>query len=86
MLGGVGLPLLVAAITGNLAISHNDSWAYSRIAQTLWDTGHLRLLNWNDMTLIGQVVMIGPLGSSIIAQQAAGGDPRSCSSCSACTT
>jgi hypothetical protein len=68
---GVGTPLIVAAFTGNLTIPHNDSWAYSRIAETLWRTGHLRLLNYNDMSLIGQVVMLGPLGRWLAVQQVA---------------
>lgn len=68
---GVGLPLLIAVITGNIAIPHNDAWAYSRITRTFWSTGQFRLLNWDDMMLIGQVVMLGPLGKSIVLQQVA---------------
>ena len=65
----VVLPLLASALSGNLAIPHNDAWSMSRIAETFARTGRIRLLNWNDMNLIGQVVMLGPLGSSIIVQQ-----------------
>lgn len=68
---GVVLPVVVAALTGNLAIPHNDSWSQSLITRTFADTGQLRLVNWNDMTLIGQVVMLGPLGSSIVIQNLA---------------
>ena len=67
----VVLPVLVSALSGNLAIPHNDAWSMSRIAQTFARTGRIRLLNWNDMNLIGQVVMLGPLGSSIVVQQLA---------------
>ncbi len=68
---GVGLPLLVAAVTGNLAIPHNDAWSYSRITRDLWLTGHFTLLGWNRTSLIGQSVMIGPLGHWLVAQQTA---------------
>jgi 4-amino-4-deoxy-L-arabinose transferase-like glycosyltransferase len=68
---GVLIPLAVAAITGNLAIPHNDSWAASKIAETFANTGTIKLVNWNEMSLIGQVVMLGPLGSSIVNQQIA---------------
>lgn len=68
---GVLLPLTVAALTGNLAIPHNDSWAASKIAETFATTGKIELVNWNQMSMIGQVVMLGPLGSSIVNQQLA---------------
>ena len=67
----VGLPVVVSALSGNLTIPHNDAWSMSRIAQTFATTGRIRLLGWNDMNLIGQVVMLGPLGSSLVAQQLA---------------
>jgi hypothetical protein len=66
---GIGVPLLVAGITGNLAIPHNDSWAYSRITSVFWHTGQIHLLNYNDMSLIGLIFMVGPLGTSVVAQQ-----------------
>ncbi|HEX3801486.1 MAG TPA: glycosyltransferase family 39 protein [Solirubrobacteraceae bacterium] len=68
---GFGLPLLIGAVTGNLAIPHNDAWSYSRITRELWLTGHWTLLGWNRTTLIGQSVMIGPLGRWVAAQQTA---------------
>lgn len=67
----VGVPLVIAAWTGNLAIPHNDAWSMSRITATFARTGQIRLLDWNDMNLIGQVVMLGPLGSSLVTQQLA---------------
>ncbi|MGH3610703.1 MAG: glycosyltransferase family 39 protein, partial [Pseudonocardiaceae bacterium] len=63
--------MLAAALSGNLTIPHNDAWAMSRITQTFASTGQIRLLNWNHMNLIGQVVMLGPLGSSLVVQQIA---------------
>ena len=72
-IGGVCvvLPVVVSALSGNLTIPHNDGWSMSRITQTFARTGQIRLLNWNDMNLVGQVVMLGPLGSSLVVQQLA---------------
>ncbi|MDM7886467.1 hypothetical protein QUG92_15260 [Curtobacterium sp. RHCKG23] len=66
---GVLLPVTVAALSGNLAIPHNDGWAYSRIAETFGRTGRVELVGWNRSTLLGQVVPLGPLARSIVAQQ-----------------
>ena len=66
---GVLLPITVSAITGNISIPHNDSWASSKIAETFANTGTIKLVNWNEMSMIGQAVMLGPLGSSIVNQQ-----------------
>ena len=66
---GVGLPVVAAALSGDLTIPHNDGWSMSRIAETFAHTGQIHLLNWNDMNLIGQVVLLGPLGSSLVVQQ-----------------
>lgn len=65
----VGVPTAVAAKTGNLAIPHNDSWAYSRIAQVFAMTGDFRLVGWGRMALVGQVGVLGWFGRSITAQQ-----------------
>ncbi len=62
------VPVLLAAVSGSLAIPHNDAWSYSRIAQHFAGTGELRLLGWNRSSLVGQLVVLGPLGSSIVAQ------------------
>jgi hypothetical protein len=32
-----------------------DAWAYERIARTLHDTGHLRMVGWNDINLVGML-------------------------------
>jgi hypothetical protein len=65
---GVALPLVAASATGSLDIPHNDDWAYSRIAETFGRTGHVELVGWNRMFLLGQVVVLGPLGRSVVAQ------------------
>lgn len=66
---GVLGPVVVAAWTGSLSIPHNDAWAYSKAAQTFARTGHIHLLGWNSMSLVGLFVPLGPLGASIKAQQ-----------------
>jgi hypothetical protein len=66
---GVVVPWMVAAITGNLAIPHNDSWSYSRSAEIFARSGSIHLMAWGNMTLIGQIVLVGPLGTSISTQQ-----------------
>ena len=66
---GVLIPLGFAIATGNIAIPHNDSWSYSRTAEIFAHSWTIHLVDWANMTLIGQVVMLGPLGSSIVVQQ-----------------
>lgn len=69
LLAGIVLPLLAAALTGNLSIPHNDAWSYSRIAQTFGRTGRITLLGWNRSSLVGQFVVLGPLAASLVVQQ-----------------
>ena len=66
---GVLGPLAVSAWTGSLSIPHNDTWAFSKAAQTFAHTGHFRLLGWNSMSLVGVFVPLGPLAASIKVQQ-----------------
>jgi hypothetical protein len=56
----VGLPLASAFATGAIDIPHNDDWAYSRIALDLAESGELRLVGWNQMSLIGHLVWALP--------------------------
>ena len=65
----VGWPVLLAVLTGSLAIPHNDSWAYSLIAQHYARSGSVDLIGWPNMGLVGQIIVLGPLGGSIIVQQ-----------------
>lgn len=71
VLFAVGVPYFLALATHNLSIPHNDSWSYSKIAQIFARTGQIHLQNWNRSALIGQVVMLGPLGRWIWAEQSA---------------
>lgn len=65
----VGWPVLLAVITGSLTIPHNDAWAHAVIAQHYGRTGSIELVGWNRSGLVGQIVVLGPLGRSIIVQQ-----------------
>lgn len=64
----IGLPLAISLLTGSLYIPHNDAWSHSKIAQEYAATGHMTLLGWNRTSLVGQFVILGPLGGSIAAQ------------------
>ncbi|NUT51809.1 MAG: hypothetical protein HOV94_31630, partial [Saccharothrix sp.] len=65
---GLVVPLSLAVTTGSLSIPHNDSWAYSRIAETFGRTGRIELLGWNRSALFGQFLPLGPLASRLEAQ------------------
>jgi hypothetical protein len=65
----VGLPVTISSFTGSLEIPHNDAWSHSKIAQTFADSGSWEFLGWNRTALIGQIVILGPLAGSILAQQ-----------------
>jgi hypothetical protein len=64
----VGVPLALSAMVGAWAVPHNDAWSHSKIAETFAQTGRVELVGWNRAALIGQFVILGPLGSSIIVQ------------------
>lgn len=56
----VGIPVAHSVIVGSWQIPRNDDWAYSKAALGLHDTGSFSLWNWNDMFLIGQLVLAQP--------------------------
>ena len=66
---GVVFPAVVAAVTGSLAIPHNDAWSYSRIAQEFGRSGDIVLLGWNRSSLFGQFMLLGPLAQWLTVQQ-----------------
>ena len=68
---GVGGPVFIALVTGNLSIPHNDAWAYSRVAETFGHGDGFALFGWNRLGLFGQVVALGPLGRWATAQSLA---------------
>ena len=65
----VGVPVVLAIATGAIAIPHNDAWSHSRIAQAFAEGDGFQLVGWNRTALVGQVVVLGPLGATITAQQ-----------------
>lgn len=65
----LAVPAGLALVTGSLSIPHNDAWSHSLIAQHFARTGRLELVGWNRPALVGQVVLFGPLGASVLAQQ-----------------
>ncbi|WP_034271877.1 glycosyltransferase family 39 protein [Actinospica robiniae] len=68
LLLGVAGPLALAWKTGSIHVPHNDTWAFSRTAEIFARTGHIRLFNWNAMSLLGAIVPLGPLGRTIASQ------------------
>ncbi|MFK3984120.1 hypothetical protein ACI2K4_27585 [Micromonospora sp. NPDC050397] len=69
LLLAVVVPLLLAIVSGAISIPHHDAWSYSRIGQHFGEGGGFDLLGWNRPSLIGQIVVLGPLAGSIAAQQ-----------------
>lgn len=66
---GFAIPVLVAALSGNLSIPHNDAWSYSRTEQIFANTGQIKLFGWASVSLIGQIVAFWPVGNSLVGQQ-----------------
>lgn len=64
--------LVVAIVTGNMTIPHNDAWAYSKIAAGFADDFTVRLVGWNRSGLVGQTLLAAPLtwllGNPLVAQ------------------
>ena len=62
--GVATLPVLVAvvaAVAGHAwGVPRTDDWAFARVAYTLHDTGHLHLVGWSQMNLVGLVVWAQP--------------------------
>jgi hypothetical protein len=67
----VGASLLISAATGSIAIPHNDTWSYTKVATTFFDTGHFRLQGFGQMFLLGQVVSAVPVMAVLGARPAA---------------
>lgn len=65
----VGLPVFLSQVTGSSIIPHNDAWSHSKIAEMFALTGEVHLVGWNRSALVGQMVVLGSLGSSIGVQQ-----------------
>ena len=57
---GVGIPVVIGAVSGALSVPRNDDPAYRRVALDLYSTGRLRFNAWSEMTLVGQIVFVQP--------------------------
>jgi hypothetical protein len=57
---GVGVPILIGALSGATFVPRNDDPAYRRVALDLFSNGRLELNGWNSMTLIGQIIFVQP--------------------------
>ncbi|AXE39673.1 hypothetical protein JS278_02535 [Acidipropionibacterium virtanenii] len=66
--GFVGMPVVIGLAAGSLGLPRNDAWSYSWIAQHFGRTAQITMLGWNRSALVGQVVVLGPLATSITAQ------------------
>lgn len=56
----VAVPLLSGLVTGSIGIPHNDDWAFLRIVFHLADTGSIELVGWNEMMLVGHLLIALP--------------------------
>jgi len=57
---GIAMPAAVAAWLGAFDIPRNDSWSYRRVLWEFVGTGHVRLVGWSGMTMVGQVFWTAP--------------------------
>lgn len=65
---GVLVPLALSVVTGSISIPHNDAWSHAVIARTFAETGRIELVGWNRSSLVGQIVVLGPLAGSGVVQ------------------
>jgi hypothetical protein len=59
-IGVVGLGWALAAATHSAAVPRTDDWAWARVALSLHRTGHVRLVGWGPMTMLGLVAWAQP--------------------------
>jgi hypothetical protein len=57
---GVAMPAAIAGWLGAFDIPRNDSWSYRRVLWEFVGTGHVRLVGWSGMTMVGQVFWTAP--------------------------
>ena len=57
---GIALPAAIAGWLGAFDIPRNDSWSYRRVLWEFVGTGHVRLVGWSGMTMVGQVFWTAP--------------------------
>ena len=57
---GIAMPAAIAGWLGAFDIARNDSWSYRRVLWEFVGTGHVRLVGWSGMTMVGQVFWTAP--------------------------
>ena len=57
---GVALPIALAVWSHAFAIARYDDWAYRRVLMEFVRTGHISLVGWGAMTLVGQILWAAP--------------------------
>ena len=57
---GIAMPAAIAGWLGAFDIPRNDSWSYRRVLWEFVGTGHVRLVGWSGMTMVGQVFWTAP--------------------------
>ncbi len=57
---GVALPVALALSAHAFAIPRFDDWAYRRVLTDFVHSGHLSLVGWGAMTLVGQIFWAAP--------------------------
>ncbi len=57
---GVTLPVALALSAHAFAIPRYDDWAYRRVLMDFVQSGHLSLVGWGAMTLVGQIFWAAP--------------------------
>lgn len=60
---GLGLPAALALGAHAFDIPRNDDWAYLRVLGDFVQTGHLSLVGWGSMTLVGQIFWAAPFAA-----------------------
>ena len=60
VLVGVALPIGLALWSHAFAIARYDDWAYRRVLLEFVRTGHIALVGWGAMTLVGQILWAAP--------------------------
>ena len=60
---GLGLPATLALGAHAFDIPRNDDWAYLRVLGGFVQTGHLSLVGWGSMTLVGQIFWAAPFAA-----------------------
>ncbi|MGP8205841.1 MAG: hypothetical protein ACLQVK_07230 [Acidimicrobiales bacterium] len=73
LVAGLVLPAALALGTQTFDIPRNDDWAYLRVLGDFVQTGHLSLVGWGSMTLVGQIFWAAPFAAVLGAHAWVGG-------------